>query len=385
MDRTLTPDSQAPRTDCVYCRRPLALCPCAQIVVVPNRTGITIVQHPGERDHPFNTARLAKQALGNVRLIRALGSQHLERPPLPEGAAVLYPSPEAPDLADLPADQLPTHLVVLDGTWPQAHVMYRDNPWLQELPHVAISPSQPSNYRIREEPAEHCLSTIESIAAALQICEPTTPHLDRLLDGFTAMIDGQIAERERRVDKPRRCKKTEKGGLPVRLAEQWNELWILHPELAPVGVGDERHLELLQVTAYHPGTGRTFTSLVRPSEPPPERLLGHLELTADELNAAPTLREVGERWRAISKGKVPILGWTREGPTQALRLLDDPRPIVSLKSLVCNRDRSVWGLREEIEERLNLDVVVLEAPGRGGTTTGQAVALARWVTGVTSP
>lgn len=182
------------RKNCLQCRRPAVLCICHAVHSIETRTVVTVVQHPGEHDHPFNTARLARMALNRLE-VKLAPKCHLDRPELLAGAALLFPGEGACDLAAMPVHELPTHLVVLDGTWSQAAALHRENAWLRTLSQVQISPAGPSNYRIRKGPAPHCLSTIESIAAALAICEPENSGLSGLLDGFNALIEGQLAQR----------------------------------------------------------------------------------------------------------------------------------------------------------------------------------------------
>ena len=107
-------------------------------------------------------------------------------------AGVLYPGTDATLLGELPEDQRPDQLLILDGTWHHAKTMMRDIPLLQSLPHYRLAPAEPSCYRIRREPNPLALSTVEATIAALRVLEPDTPGLDRLLAAFVAMIDHQL-------------------------------------------------------------------------------------------------------------------------------------------------------------------------------------------------
>jgi len=80
---------------------------------------------------------------------------------------------------------------VLDGTWSQARGLYRENPWLSELPHYSLSPAEPTRYRIRKAPRRSYVSTIEAIVQALTLLEPETEGIDRLIEVFDEMIDAQ--------------------------------------------------------------------------------------------------------------------------------------------------------------------------------------------------
>lgn len=197
------------RPTCYRCLRPQPCCVCASIHPVANRTRVVIVQHPRERRHPFGTVRLARLGLRNVDVIVADHDREgLTRCPpcsLP-GAALLFPSPDAPRLdprVELAAP--PPALVVLDGTWSSAGKLRRDNPWIQALPTVALAPSQPGRYRIRKAPRPAVqLSTIEAIVSALETIEPDTVGLSGLLRSFDAMVDRQLAiERVHRAPEPR--------------------------------------------------------------------------------------------------------------------------------------------------------------------------------------
>jgi hypothetical protein len=174
---------------------------------------VIIVQHPRERFHPLGTARIAELGLLRCRVVRPSHpvSHSLSLADwAPAGAALLFPgiSGHTPvdtrDLADLPPGDQPSALVVLDGTWPQARALYRQNPWLRALPHVRLEPSRPSRYRIRRPPRFSYLSTIEAVVAALGFIEPETTGTDSLLAVFDAMIDEQAAFAGRAPRRPER-------------------------------------------------------------------------------------------------------------------------------------------------------------------------------------
>ena len=111
---------------------------------------------------------------------------------LPPKTGVLYPDREAKLLDDLRPEERPEHLVILDGTWHQAKTLYRDIPRLQTLPPYRLSPASPGRYRIRREPNEHALSTLEATVAALMALEPDNRELPRLLQSFDRMIEDQL-------------------------------------------------------------------------------------------------------------------------------------------------------------------------------------------------
>eukprot|EP00897_Mesotaenium_endlicherianum_P010041 jgi/Mesen1/9065/ME000578S08303 len=107
-------------------------------------------------------------------------------------------APAACQLASLPAQRwpagrAPSHLIVLDGTWPKAKRIYHQNPWLHALPHYKLPPSEPSHYGfIRRQPKLEFLSTVESIVYALRALEPETPGFGLVLSVFDSMVDDQV-------------------------------------------------------------------------------------------------------------------------------------------------------------------------------------------------
>jgi DTW domain-containing protein YfiP len=189
------PAATAHRTACYACFKPQVACICDSIEPVANRTGIVILQHPRERFHPIGTTRIARLALHRVRVecLAPWADGAAVRARVPHGAALLYPTADAPDLATLAPAERPRHLVLLDATWFHAKKMYDAHAWLRALPRVGLTPVRPSRYRIRREPKSHCLGTLEAIVDALRILEPGTRGLEGLLRSFDAMIARQAA------------------------------------------------------------------------------------------------------------------------------------------------------------------------------------------------
>jgi DTW domain-containing protein YfiP len=182
------------RPTCYRCCRPAVACICGDVVTVGNRTPVVIVQHPRERRHPFGTVRIARLGLRRIDVhvaSRMLADRAVCPPCAPPGAALLFPGHDAPPLrADAPLSAL----VVVDGTWPTARRLLRDNAWLQQLPRVRLDPARPGRYRIRRAPRPaYQLSTIEAVVEALRILEPDTRGLDDLLAAFDRMIERQLA------------------------------------------------------------------------------------------------------------------------------------------------------------------------------------------------
>lgn len=183
------------RPACYVCFKPQVACICASIEQVENQTGIIILQHPRERLHAVGTSRIARLGLAKVRVewCTQWADGSAIRARLPKRAALLYPADGARELATLPIEARPRHLVVIDGTWFHAKKIYDTHRWLRDLPRVSLTPNAPSRYRIRREPQAWCIATIEAIVDALRIIEPQTVGLDGLLRCFSSMVDRQAA------------------------------------------------------------------------------------------------------------------------------------------------------------------------------------------------
>ncbi|RHW21950.1 tRNA-uridine aminocarboxypropyltransferase [Pseudomonas jilinensis] len=190
----MTTLSKRPR--CQRCQRPLDHCLCPWIPDLESRTRVLIIQHPSERQHALNTARLL--ALG-LRQCQLLVVERLDEQPEWQAwlrdsnwrTELLFPGPDVPLLSAAVEDSRPRQLVLLDGTWRKARKLLYLNPLLQELPRVALPVAGKSRYRLRKAPSAESLATIEAGVLALSLIEPQT-DFSPLLKPFERMIEGQI-------------------------------------------------------------------------------------------------------------------------------------------------------------------------------------------------
>jgi DTW domain-containing protein YfiP len=361
------------------------MCLCARIPTLQNRTGLQILQHSGERRHPLGTARLLKLGLQQVDL-HVLFSNHADGtcPPvaLPPGSGLLYPSPDARDLASLPPGEAPAHLVVIDGTWDQAHRVYRDNAWIRALPHYRLHPDAPSNYRIRREPRFECLSTLEAVAIAIRILEPDLDGVDALVGAFEEMIDDQIraaalAARPGRgivVTPPPRP-----APRPTFLPDE--RVIVAYAE--PVAQAPNSHAlrDLLHLTAVALDTGAVFDALIRHDEPPDAYHLGRLRLDASALDAAVPLDDALAAFARFCGPAPALASWH----LCTHRLLETLDPVcarhVLLKGEWANRTRTRVPALDDVVRGLGLASAPLAVRGRAGAQLTLAMAVARHLRG----
>jgi len=315
---------EAPATDhralCLKCRRPRAVCWCDAVTRVPSKTHVVFIQHPREFRVPVSTCRMAHLSLPNSELhvaLTAAGTPALEAVCARPGTAVLFPTEDAADADTIAVP--PETLVVIDGTWSNARKVVVNCPLLSKLPRVAFRPDAPSRYRIRAEPDDAFVSTIEATAIVLEKLERAPGRFRPILTAFDAMVERQLeyansndhrtrhvrakARNTVRVD-PLAQLKDASGSLVAVFGE--SNAWPMDALDAPGG-----EPELLQLVAERLSTGARFEALLRPTRPLAPNVPMHLDLPAEVLLAAEPREAVFARWRAfLSPGDV-LVGWGR--------------------------------------------------------------------------
>jgi len=349
------------------------------------RTRVVILQHPRESDVAINTARLVELQLASAELHVAVKlddapvlRDRLHDPQAP--AILLYPGDDARDLATAPPEG-PVTLVVLDGTWWQAKKLFRQNPELAELPRYRLSPSAPSRYRIRREPALHCISTIEAIGEALALLEPDGFDREALLRPFDAMVEHQLHYAEVRGERRHLAYRSRprKPRVPSLIAERVANLVAFYGEAnawtkgSPLG-GDA---EIVHWVAERIATGERFEALVAPRRPLSPSFTPHTRVPAEAVLAGEPFHEFLQRWTAFVRPDDLLVGW---GCYASERLVAEG---VSLPERLDLRALSRRQLRKRTGEVAACAAelgAVIDAPwarGRSGERLSAAVAVAR--------
>jgi DTW domain-containing protein YfiP len=158
-----------------------------------------ILQHPNEQKKHYSTAKLVAQGITNCRIVRGVEFEPgvIEKAIEGQEPYLLFPSPGAVSCETVALKPNST-VIVIDGTWSEAKKIVFRNPILRTLPTISFSQPLRSNYRIRKQPRDHCLSTIESIAHLLKLNAAGQGKLDSvqqyesLLLGFEKMVDIQV-------------------------------------------------------------------------------------------------------------------------------------------------------------------------------------------------
>lgn len=222
------------RQVCERCRRARVVCVCSAVARVLDADGIGAPIRHSTKIFILQDRHEFRRALGSA-VCCALALEKCEvkwhdvrdgggaEVPIPggtlKGLGVLWPDESAIDLDDYCAmeNRAPLDcLIVLDTTWSRAKAMYYAIPWLARVPKYVINPRRRSNYRIRKQPKEYCLSTAECVAQALSTLEPESrAHL--VADCFDGMIDDQLEAESRALRAPRMRDRT--GSKALRRAQ----------------------------------------------------------------------------------------------------------------------------------------------------------------------
>jgi DTW domain-containing protein YfiP len=310
------------RPVCARCRRPEQGCYCAHVRPIDTRTRLVLLQHPRERYVAIGTAHMASLCLTNSELhvgidwsgdgplARALSNP--ERPPI-----LLYPGPGAIDIVASPPPG-PVTLVVVDGTWAQTKKVVRSNPVLAALPRYAFVPPTPSEYRIRKEPNEESVATIEALVHALTALEGDPGRFAAMLAPFRAMIDYQLACQERHAaprsrharfrERPRRLH------VPRALTDRPEAVVCVAAEASSWPYAErteDRADELVHWAASRPVTGEVLSFVVAPRRELAPGTTAHTRLDEATLRSGGSVDDLLARWRAFVREDDVVCSWGR--------------------------------------------------------------------------
>jgi len=366
----------APRSLCRRCRRPASHCYCAHLRPISSRTRIVFLQHPREHRIAIGTARMAHLALSNSELhvgadldchprVQALAAAVSGR------TAVLFPGAGAVDPLALP-DGPPATLIVLDGTWIQARKMLARSRLLQGLPRVAFAPARPGNYRIRREPAPHCLATVEAVVEVLGRLEGEGARFTFMLEAFDHLVERQLAFKTARPNpyhrKPRRHA-PRRDRLQAMLRGRIADVVLLYAEANAHArdAGVPGAPELVQLVATRPATGERFAALLAPRRPLAPAAPAHLELDAAHILAGEPAAVALARWEAFVRPTDLFAAWG--GYTLDLLRAEGValRPLVDLRDAATRRiGRKPGGPEQAARQLAGDDVPAAWAAGRAG-------------------
>ncbi|KAH8335704.1 hypothetical protein KR074_011078 [Drosophila pseudoananassae] len=178
------------RDKCEQCKRPVVVCWCPALPSPPEAVAsqIVILQHPAEEKRSLRTALMLQLGLEPGKCVVYKGKRfpnhknHAELQRILESpqTLLLYPSRDSVPLEEVDRSAGPYTLLLIDGTWPQAKAIYASSPALHRLRQVKLIAVGISDYIIRTQPTEGCLSTLETAAQCLAVLE-SRPELRQTL------------------------------------------------------------------------------------------------------------------------------------------------------------------------------------------------------------
>jgi DTW domain-containing protein YfiP len=359
------------------------MCVCGHLTRIHNTVGVRVLQHPAERRHPVGTARLLRLGLDDVQVhTMALSGKSSVCPPvdLPAGAGLLYPSADARDLATLEEGEGPSPLVVIDGTWNQAHRLFRDNPWISALPRYRLATGEESRYRIRAEPRLECLSTVESVVAALRILQPDLQGTEMLVAAFEAMIDAQIEAAAQRSTGARRVRVRRKIPRPIpdTLLAPDARIVVVHTEASPRRTEVTRFRVPFRISAVTLDGTRVFDRTIQTTPAPDAYLAERMGLAADAIETAEPCDEVMTAFQEFCGATPVLLSWSVKTFRWFEESMDDIR-CVALKGVWANISHDPVPELGTLVDNLGLAPTDLPVTGRAGRRLTDAHAMAQHI------
>lgn len=191
------------RPECSRCSRPQKVCLCPFLPAHPLHisTHLYIIQHPAEENKVLRTVPLLAACLPQDKCKVKIGRRFSEErdPELStvcrkSGTLILYPGAEAANLEEFILDSpvYPSTIIIIDGTWSQAKDIFYKNSLFRHPKQVQLKTSISSQYVIRMQPTNRCLSTLECAAVALSILEKNNYIQETLLRPLQALCSFQL-------------------------------------------------------------------------------------------------------------------------------------------------------------------------------------------------
>lgn len=367
------------RKRCYVCFRPQDLCYCDSIPRISNRTQVLIVQHVGERFHPFNTARIVQRGLRRCQIVVGHNRDFSTgRVTIEPDAVLLYPEEDPAKCAGITYPARPSQLVVVDGTWHQAKTIVRDWPQLQALPRLRLTPSLPGRYRIRREPNPQSLSTVEATVQALTFLEPETEGLGRLLDAFEVMVADQMARRSRVQGKRQKIRTAGTyNQYPRALFLPAPQLVVAYGEASPKSQrgGTDTTLPVNWV-AQRLATGERFERHLQQTATLPTTVREHMQVAGVAPEECVSALQFQGAWGRFLRPHDVLVVYHARTAQLLQRACGGHLQTLVLKS-ICGKTRADSGSLEEVLRTLELDTCNAWGPTRAHQRLAMAVTLVK--------
>ncbi len=158
---------------CLKCNRSVATCFCGFARPFDTNTRFVLLMHPKEfKRQKTGTGRLTKLSLNNSEII--MGVDFNESWRLKELFAdaryfpvVLFPGRGSVNLSQDDALAVPSGksllIIIIDATWRLAKKIMYVSGCLHALPRICFTPPALSRFKIKKQPEDYCVSTIEAV------------------------------------------------------------------------------------------------------------------------------------------------------------------------------------------------------------------------------
>jgi len=194
------------RQTCYRCYRPQSSCMCGHVCPIVTQTKFIVLMHPKEfRKTKNGTGHLTHLSLLNSELFVGIDFTHHAR--INEIIAthesyILYPSKQAINLSQTPLHvenvKQKIAIFLIDSTWACSLKMMRMSHNLHPLSHISFDATKRSEFKIKEQPMEYCLSTLESTLTVLELLKQwhieaiSDENVKAFLTPFHAMVSYQL-------------------------------------------------------------------------------------------------------------------------------------------------------------------------------------------------
>ena len=179
---------------------------CSHVRPVETKTKFVILMHPKEyRKIKNGTGHLTHLSLPNSELYVGIDFSSHNRINEILGdekniCYLLYPDKDATEINShkISREGRDVVIFVIDSTWACSKKMLRLSKNISSLQSISFTHTKKSEFAIKEQPEDYCLSTIESILCVMEILdkngeeEITKESFEGFLNPFKKMIDFQI-------------------------------------------------------------------------------------------------------------------------------------------------------------------------------------------------
>ena len=195
------------RTICYKCYRPEISCMCKYIKSFDTNTKFIILMHPKEyRKTKNGSGHFTNLSLNNCELYVGIDfSNHKEINNLindpSKSCFVLYPGNDSINLnkQSIKEQGKTNVLFLVDSTWACANSILTRSKNIKALPKMSFTHTKTSNFTIKKQPEDYCLSTMETTLCVLELLNMhnienlSTATLESFLKPFEKMIEYQVS------------------------------------------------------------------------------------------------------------------------------------------------------------------------------------------------